>query len=171
MRWNLAGSLLTTKQHRTPTFIPFREHFPATYKIIFRTCRGHVQVCLGSEQTTEGTGRPGRMQVLKTWWCNAHDDMTRCNTQANDMATTANNWKTPGTSVSGRYNTPPLREDLVPRSRMASEGKWKRKRRGKTKLLLRPMSETKEPWEVEQIWKKEKHEDERDCEHSVRKEE
>ena len=26
-------------------------------------------------------------------------------------------------SVSGRYNTPPLREDLVPRSRMAPEKK------------------------------------------------
>ena len=44
-------------------------------------------------------------------------------TQAKDKATTANNWKTPGTSVSGHYNTPPLREDLVPRSRMAPEGK------------------------------------------------
>ena len=42
-----------------------------------------------------------------------------------------NNWRTPGTSVSGHYNTPPLREDLVPRSRMAPEGKRKRKRRGK----------------------------------------
>ena len=62
--------------------------------------------------------------------------MMRCNTQANDKATIANNWRTPGTSVSGRYNTPPLREDLVPRSRMAPEGKRKRKRRGKTKLLL-----------------------------------
>ena len=43
--------------------------------------------------------------------------------QANDMARTTNNWKTPGATVSGRYNTPPLREDLVPRSRMAPEGK------------------------------------------------
>ena len=42
----------------------------------------------------------------------------------------------------GRYNTPPLREDLVPRSRMAPEGKRKGKRSGKTKLLLWPMSET-----------------------------
>ena len=42
----------------------------------------------------------------------------------------------------GRYNTPPLREDLVPRSRMAPEEQRKGKRRGKTKLLLRPMSET-----------------------------
>ena len=40
--------------------------FPATYKIIFRTCRGRVQVCLGSERTMEGTGRPRLMQVLKT---------------------------------------------------------------------------------------------------------
>ena len=134
-----------------PTFNPFREYFPATYKILFRTCRGRVQVWLGSERTTEGTRRPGRMQVLKTWWCNAHDDMMKCNTQANDMATTATNWTTPGTSVSGRYNTPPLWEDLVSRSRMAPEGQRKRKRRGKTKLLLRPMSETKEPWEVEKF--------------------
>ena len=28
----------------------------------------------------------------------------RCNTQANDMATTANNWKAPGAPDSGRYN-------------------------------------------------------------------
>ena len=106
-----------------PTFNPFREHFPTTYKIIYRTCRGRVQVCLGLERTTERTRRPGRMQVLKTWWCNAHDDMMKCNTQANDKTTTTNNWTTPGTSVSGRYNTPPLREDLIPRSRMAPEGK------------------------------------------------
>ena len=75
-------------------------------------------------------------------WYEMHD------TQANDKATTANNWKTPGTSVSGHYNTPPLREDLVPRSRMAPERKWKRKRRGKTKPLLRQTSEAKEPWKV-----------------------
>ena len=79
---------------------------------------------------------------FKTWWCTAHDDMIRCNTQANDMATTTNNWTTPGTSVSGPYNTPPLREDLVPRSRMAPEGKRKRKRRVKTKFLLWQTSET-----------------------------
>ena len=91
---------------------------------------------------------------FKTWWCNAHDDMTRCNTQANDMATTANNWTTPGATVSRRYNTPPLREDLVPRSRMAPEGKQKRKRRGKTKLLLWQLSETKEPCEVVHIERK-----------------
>ena len=30
-------------------------------------------------------------------------------------------WKSSEASVSGRYNTPPLQEDLVPRSRMAPE--------------------------------------------------
>jgi len=52
-----------------------------------------------------------------------------------DNATTTNNWKTPGASVSGRHNTPPLQEDLVPRSRMAPE-KNRRGRGSKTKLLL-----------------------------------
>ena len=45
-------------------------------------------------------------------------------------------------------------KDLVPRSRMAPEGKRKRKTRGKTKLLLWQTSETKEPWKVEQIERK-----------------
>ena len=30
--------------------------------------------------------------------------MAKCNTQANDMATTANNWQTPGASNLGRYS-------------------------------------------------------------------
>ena len=54
--------------------------------------------------------------------------MTRCDTQANDKATTTKHRKTPGATVSGHYNTPPLREDLVPRSRMAPEGKNGRER-------------------------------------------
>ena len=58
--------------------------------------------------------------------------MAKCNTQANDMAMTANNWQTPGTIDSGRYNTPPLQEDLVPRSRMAPEGN----RRGREEVKL-----------------------------------
>ena len=45
--------------------------------------------------------------------------METCDTQANDMAKATNNWKRPGATVSGHHNTPPLREDLVPRSRMA----------------------------------------------------
>ena len=59
-------------------------------------------------------------------------------------------WKSSEASVSGRYNTPPLQEDLIPRSRMAPE----RNERGKTNLLLWQTSETKEPWEVEQVERK-----------------
>ena len=47
--------------------------------------------------------------------------------QTNDKPTTAKNWKTPGATVSGHYNTPPLREDLVPRSRMAPEEKGRKR--------------------------------------------
>ena len=62
--------------------------------------------------------------------------MARCNTQAKDMATTANNWKTPGASVSWCYNTPPLQEDLVPISKDGTGEKRKRKRRGKTNCFF-----------------------------------
>ena len=43
-----------------------------------------------------------------------------------------NNWRTPGTTVSGHHNTPPLGEDLVSRSRMAPE----RNVRGREKVKL-----------------------------------
>ena len=70
-------------------------------------------------------------RVLKrvAWWRDAMHMMQRWNAtdQTNDKETTTNNRKTPGTSVSGRYNTPALREDLVPRSRMAPEGKTEEK--------------------------------------------
>ena len=56
---------------------------------------------------------------------------TECRCNANDAIMNATNkrntwqqrktWKPSGASVSGRYNTPPLQEDLVPRSRMAPE--------------------------------------------------
>ena len=39
-----------------------------------------------------------------------------------------NPWKASGAPVLGRHNTPPLQEDLVPRSRMAPEGKNGRER-------------------------------------------
>ena len=38
--------------------------------------------------------------------------MEKCNTQANEMETTTNSWKTPGASNPGRYNSPPLTRDL-----------------------------------------------------------
>ena len=50
-------------------------------------------------------GENARMHETNTYamQCNAHNDMIKCNTQANDMAMTANNWRTPGTSATGRY--------------------------------------------------------------------
>ena len=33
--------------------------------------------------------------------------MAKCNTQAKDMATTANNWQTPGATNPGRYSASP----------------------------------------------------------------
>ena len=52
--------------------------------------------------------------------------MTWCNAKINRASKrntpwSWNIWKASEASVSGRYNTPPLREDLVPRSRMAPE--------------------------------------------------
>ena len=84
-------------------------------------------MCLGLEHTTDGTGETGTDASFENMTSNAHDDMTRCNTQENDRATTANNWKTPGSTVSGRHNTPPLREDLLPSSRMVPAGKAEEK--------------------------------------------
>ena len=46
-----------------------------------------------------GCMRRTRMQMKCTWW----HDMQSWHA-SNDKATTANNWTTPGTSVSGRYN-------------------------------------------------------------------
>ena len=126
-----------------PTFIPFWEYFPATYKIICRRSHGRVQVWTGSERTMERTGRPRRMQVLKNdsnevpmqrAWCN-----DECNKQINTRRS-RKTWKASGASVSRRYNSPPLTEDLVPRSRTAPERSGRG--RGKTKLLLWQTSET-----------------------------
>ena len=69
------------------------------------------------------------MQGLMTWW---HDDMMQCKNKSHGE--TRNSWKASGASVSGCYNTPPLQEDLVPRSRIASERSGRG--RGETKLLL-----------------------------------
>ena len=52
--------------------------------------------------------------------------MTRCNAKIKEQAQKKHTEitkirKSSEASVSGRYNTPPLQEDLVPRSRMAPE--------------------------------------------------
>ena len=53
IRWGIKRTPNAMKLDRRSTytiirphanFIPFREHFPATYNIIFRTCRGRVKV-------------------------------------------------------------------------------------------------------------------------------
>ena len=74
--------------------------------------------------------------------------------QANDKATTANNWKTPGTLVSGCYNSPPLQEDLVPRSRMAPGKTEEEGEEVKLTCFFEKMSESKEPCKVKQIERK-----------------
>ena len=68
-----------------------------------------------------------------------HDDMMHC-TNAKMNATDKTNYptklgkprKASEAPVLGRYNTPPLREDLVLRSRMAPEGNG----RGREKVKL-----------------------------------
>ena len=92
------------------------------------------------------------MQRLMTWW---HDDMMQCkNKRASTKEAhgkTQNSWKSSGASVSGRHNTPPLREDLVPRSRMAPE----RNGRGREEVKLscffdkRAKPRTLRGWKVE----------------------
>ena len=58
-------------------------------------------------------------------------------------------WKSSEASVSGRYNTPPLREDLVPRSRMTLERNGRG--RGKTKVASLTNEWNHEPWEVAKL--------------------
>ena len=47
--------------------------------------------------------------------------MEKCNTQANDMATTANNWQTPGASNLGRYSSPRDRRRVFDATRVFVE--------------------------------------------------
>ena len=44
MERKLTGGLPTLKQHRTPSFIPFREHFYATHETRSERCDGRVRV-------------------------------------------------------------------------------------------------------------------------------
>ena len=69
----------------------------------------------------------------------------------------------------GRYNTPPLQEDLVPRSRMAPErsGRWKEEVKQSCFFDKRVKPRTLRGWAK---WKKENHEDEQSWKHFVKKE-
>ena len=77
------------------------------------------------------------VQEEKIWQPTQH---VHGNKQLKRTTITENKWKASEASVSGHQNTPPLREDLIPRSRMAP-GRNLRVR-GKTKLLLGQMSDT-----------------------------
>ena len=119
-----------------------------------------MRVWSGSERTTERTGGTRtdasfmKTMPMQCAWCYETRCITRTKCKTTDKNPTTeeiiNHISGKGKSWSyeygklypGRYNTPPLREDLIPRSRMAPEGKQKRTRRGKTKLLLRQTSET-----------------------------
>ena len=57
--------------------------------------------------------------------CN--DAKMKCNGPNKAHDETRKPWKASEAPVLGRYNTPPLREDLVPRSRMAPEGEGREK--------------------------------------------
>ena len=115
------------------------------------------------------------MQMKCTWW---HE--TRCITRTKCKTTDKNptteeiinhiagNGKSRsyeyGKLYPGRYNNPPLREDLVPRSRMAPEGNGRGREQVKLSCFfdqwVKPR--TLRGWEIR---------DERDCKQSVRKEE
>ena len=83
--------------------------------------------------------------------------MAKCNTQSNDMATTANNWQTPGASNPGRYNTPPLTRDLIPRSQdrdgreKRDEVKQELKRRSKESRALEKKRGTTRMTRIEKL--------------------
>ena len=83
--------------------------------------------------------------------------MIKCNMQANDMATTANNGQTHGASNPGRYNTPPLIRDLVPRSRTETKGKrdevkQELKRRSKESRALEKKRGTTRMTRIKSSW-------------------
>ena len=121
---NLTGGLPVVNQGRLASVSPIRKYSIPTHE-------RKLEMTTGGERSA-GMQNGQRGKWSNAWdehvcKCNAHDDMIWDAWHAsNDNTTTANNCTTPGTSVSGRYNTPPLREDLVPRSRMAPEGQRKR---------------------------------------------
>ena len=81
---------------------------------------------------------------MMAWWHDAMHMMQRWMHQTNKSHDeTQSSWKSSGASVSGRYNTPPLQEDLVPRSRMAPE----RNGRGREEVKLSCFLEKRvKPW-------------------------
>ena len=96
------------------------------------------------------------------WW---HDAMQQAN---KTHGKARNSWMSSGAPGSGRYNTPPLQEDLVPRSRMAPE----RNRRGREEVKLSCFFDKRvKSKNLERLksWKKEHNRVEHNWEHCGRK--
>ena len=113
MERNLTSGLSVVYQGHLTSLGPFRERSTPAHEKKTRGVHRRRWECRIAKWTT---GKMLECKKRTRMQCNAHDDMIKCNTQANGMATTANNWRTPGASNPGRYNTPPLTRDLVPRS-------------------------------------------------------
>ena len=108
------GGLPVIYQGHLANLGPFQERFSPTHETRSEGRRAHARG-LDSERTTERTGET-RMDASFEKHVDEMQMMTwkKCNTQANNMATTANNWKTPGALDPGHYNSPPITRDLVP---------------------------------------------------------
>src|SRR3954468_2714095 len=79
-----------------------------------------------------------------------------------------NSWKSSGAPGSGRYNTPPLREDLVPRSRMAPEENGRGRKEVKLSCFSDKRVKPKNLARLNKMREKEYNEDERSGKHYVR---
>ena len=146
---------------------------------------------VGLGSVNDGKGRTRQLRTatsfMKTCRCNAHDAMrwdawhehnalqatvTQPRRKISyHISRKVKSWSYEyGKLYPGRYNTPPLREDLVPRSRMAPE----RNGRGREKVKLscffdkRVKPLTLRGWTN---WKKEHNEGEKIWKHSIRKRE
>ena len=100
---------------------------------------------------------------MQCGWC--HDEMQQTNKYTQRQRRTL---KASGASVSGCYNTPPLQEDLVPRSRMAPERNGRG--RGKTNCFFDKRVKPKN-LERSQSLKKWHNGGEHNLKHSVQQEE
>ena len=111
-----------------------------------------------------------KINEMMAWW---HDAMQM---KAKKNATSKNKshnesrkpWKASEASVSGHYNTPPLQEDLVPRSRMAPERNGRRIEEVKLSCFS---DKWVKPKNLERLksWKKEHNGVEHNWEHCGRK--
>ena len=91
MRRNLAGGLPITQQHRTPSVIPFWEHFYATHETRFERCNRSVWECRNTKRTT------GQRTGCKFW---KHEDAMQMMTWQN---ATRRHMTWQGQRITGRH--------------------------------------------------------------------